>query len=133
MAENQRGTITRLAKEYYISRTFVYMLAKSLMDQSQIKFADYCTPVLQEKSYLEHILFLRLEGKCSIETILSYLKRFGFDNSSAGYISKLLNDIGSLIPNSQIFNEGDQVKVIFACDEIFAKSTPIMITVQFLR
>jgi len=85
MAENQRGTITRLAKEYFISRTFVYMLAKSLMDQSQIKFADYCKPVLQEKSNLEHILFLRLEGKCSIETISSYLKRFGFDNSSAGY------------------------------------------------
>ena len=44
MAENQRRTITRLAKEYFISRTFVYMLAKSLMDKSQIKFADYCKP-----------------------------------------------------------------------------------------
>jgi hypothetical protein len=121
-----RGTITRLAKEYFISRTFVYMLAKSLMDQSQIKFADYCTPVLQEKSYLEHILFLRLEGKCSIETISSYLKRFGFDNSSTGYISQILNDIGSELSNTQSFNEGDEIKVIFASDEIFAKKAPII-------
>jgi hypothetical protein len=130
MAEKQRGTITRLAKEYFISRTFVYMLAKSLMDQSQIKFADYCTSVLHEKSYLEHILFLRLEGKCSIETISSYLKRFGFDNSSAGYISQILNDIGSELSNTQSFNEGDEIKVIFASDEIFAKKAPIMITVD---
>jgi hypothetical protein len=130
MAEKQRGTITKLAKKYLISRTFVYMLANSLMEESQIKFADYCPPALHDKSCLEHIVFLRLEGKCSIETISSYLKRFGFKNTSAGYISELLNDIGFLIPNSQIFNEGDQVKVIFACDEIFAKSTPIMITVD---
>ena len=72
MAEKQRGTITKLAKEYLISRTFVYMLANSLMEESQIKFADYCPPALPDKSYLEHILFLRLEGKCSIETISSY-------------------------------------------------------------
>ena len=130
MAEKQRGTITKLAKEYLISRTFVYMLANSLMEQSQTKFAEYCPPAFHEKSSLEHILFLRLEGKCSIEAISSFLKRFGFDNSSVGYISQLLNDIGSLLPSTQVFNEGDQVKVIFASDEIFAKNTPIMITVD---
>ncbi|ETR68261.1 MAG: hypothetical protein OMM_10703 [Candidatus Magnetoglobus multicellularis str. Araruama] len=112
MAEKQRGTITKLAKEYLISRTFVYMLANSLMEQSQIKFAEYCPPAFHKKASLEHILFLRLEGKCSIEAISSFLKRFGFDNSSVGYISQLLNDIGSLLPSTQIFSEGDQVKVI---------------------
>ena len=73
---------------------------------------------------------LRLEGKCSIETISSYLKRFGFDNSSAGYISQILNDIGSELSNTQSFNEGDKIKVIFASYEIFAKKAPIMITVD---
>jgi hypothetical protein len=130
MVEKKRGTITKLAKEYLISRTFVYMLANSLMDHSQIEFAGYCPPEIHDKSFLEHMLFLRLEGKCSIETISSYLKRFGFDHSSVGYISQLLNDIGLLLPNTQVFNEDDQVKVIFASDEIFAKNKPIMITVD---
>ena len=130
MAEKQRGTITKLAKEYLISRTFVYMLANSLMEQSQITFTDFCPPPLNDKSYLEHILFLRLEGKCSIQAISGYLKRFGFDNSSVGYISQVLNDIGSELSNTQRFNEGDEIKVVFASDEIFAKNTPIMITVD---
>ena len=34
MAEKQRGTITKLANEYLISRTFIYILANSLMEQS---------------------------------------------------------------------------------------------------
>ena len=130
MAEKQRGTITKLAKEYLISRTFVYMLANSLLEKSQISFTNFSTLITHDKSYLEHILFLRLEGKCSIEIISAYLKRFGFNNSSVGYISQILNDIGSSLLNTQILSEGDQIKVIFASDEIFAKNTPIMITVD---
>ena len=100
------------------------------MEQSQISFTNFSPPAIQDKSYLEHILFLRLEGKCSIETISAYLKRFGFSNSSVGYISQILNDIGSALQNRQTFSEGDQFIVIFASDEIFAKNTPIMITVD---
>jgi hypothetical protein len=34
------------------------------------------------------------------------------------------------LSNTQSFNEGDEIKVIFASDEIFAKKAPIMITVD---
>ena len=84
----------------------------------------------QDKPSIDHILSLRLEGKCSIEAISTILKRFGIDNSSVGYISQLLNNIGSFLPNTQTFSEGNQVQVIFASDEIFAKNSPILITVD---
>jgi len=131
MAEKQRGTITKLAQEFLISRTFVYMLANSLLETSQITFNDICPPALHDKSSsIAHILSLRLEGKCSIKAISNHLKRFEIDNHSQGYISQILNEIGSLLPNTLSLPEGDTVQVIYASDEIFSKRSPILITVD---
>ncbi len=63
MAEKQRGVITKLAKDFLISRTFVYMLANSLLETSQIKSNDFFPPAIKENSSIDHILSLRLEGK----------------------------------------------------------------------
>jgi hypothetical protein len=129
MAEKQRGTITELANEFFISRTFVYMLAKSLLEICQIQFDDMRPSIQLDKSSIDQILSLRLEGKCSLESISTILKRFDIGNSSVGYISELLNDIGSVLP-TQTLNNGDQIQVIYVSDEIFAKNSPILITVD---
>ena len=47
MAEKQRGTITKLAKEYLISRSFVYMLANSLMEEKE----KYYYAVAEQKNF----------------------------------------------------------------------------------
>jgi len=131
IAEKQRGTITKLAQEFLISRTFVYMLANSLMEHSQIAFNETCPPALHEKSSsIAHILSLRLDGKCSIEAISRHLKRFEIGNHSPGYISQVLNKVGSSLPNTLSLIDGDTVQVIYASDEIFSKRTPILITVD---
>lgn len=131
IAEKQRGTITKLARDFLISRTFVYMLANSLMESTQDAFTDLRPPALHDNSSsIPHILSLRLEGKCSIEAISSHLKRFGIDNNSTGYISQILKEIGSTLPNTVSLIEGDTVQVIYASDEIFSNSSPILITVD---
>ena len=128
MAEKQRGTITKLAKDFLISRTFVYMLANSLLETSQIKANDFFPPAIKENSSIDHILSLRLEGKCSIGSISTYLKRFGFKKSSVGYISQILNQFGSVLPNTVTLKEEETVKIVYASDEIFSKTKAILIT-----
>ena len=131
MYEKQRGVITKLAEDFLISRTFVYMLANSLLDSNQNYFSTMYPPAITcYESSIPHILHLRLAGKCSIESISSYLKRFDIKNSSAGYISQVLNNIGSKLPDTLSLNEEDSVKVVFASDEIFSKNSPILVTVD---
>lgn len=133
MYEKQRGTITKLANEYQISRTFVYMLANSLIETKHIYFSTIFPPVIiKDNSPLSHILHLRLEGRCSLESISSYMKRFDIEHSSVGYISQVLNKIGSQLPNTLSVNDEaeDNLQVVFASDEVFSKKKPILITVD---
>jgi hypothetical protein len=125
------GKITELSRQFMISRMFVYMLASTLEQHSLILFGDNrCKPaVVEERLPYYFMLSLRLEGRCSIEAISTIMKRHHLDHSSTGYISQTLQSIGSLLPNTLTTN-GVRVLVNFSSDEIFSKSTPILLTVD---
>jgi len=77
-----------------------------------------------------HILANKFEGKSSIDAISTLMKRFNIPFSSMGYISQYLSYVGKTLPNV-LENESEGVQFLcFADDEIFAKSSPILITVE---
>jgi hypothetical protein len=126
------GKITELSHQFMISRMFVYMLAATLEQHSLILFGDNrCKPaVVEERLPYYFMLSLRLEGRCSIEAISTIMKRFTLDPSSTGFISQTFQFIGSLLPNT-LPTSGDKVRlVVFSSDEIFSKTTPILVTVD---
>lgn len=129
---HQWGAITQLAKQYVISRAFVYILLHDLENAIPVIFGEQ---VCHEKTISktqshEFILSLRLEGKCGIEAISTIMKRFGYPDSSVGYISQILNHFGSLLDNTLKTSEDAVQLVIFASDEIFSKTQPILITIE---
>lgn len=132
----QWGTVTQLARQYLISRTFVYMLAVTLEQTSQIVFGEQLSPaaavavVKEEQFPYRYMLSLRLEGHCSIGAISTIMKRFDVENSSAGKISQTLHDIGALLPNTLSTHDGEIQLVVFLSDELFAKGRPILVTVE---
>ncbi len=128
---NLWGKISDLAREFYISRMFVYMLASTLEQNSVIMFGDRKVgQPIEEKLSIRYILSLRMEGQSSIGAISSIMKRFGIENSSTGYISQILNNIGSLLPDT-LSVQGDEIQfAVFLSDELFSKQTPILVTVE---
>jgi len=129
--QNNWGVITDLAKEYNISRTFIY----SMLDTFKVEFAHLFFPKEIPNSLLREevearILAYRFEGKCSLDAISTLMRRDDMPFSSQGAVSEFLTRTGKLLPNT-LANENDTVQLaIFANDEIFAKSQPILITVE---
>jgi len=125
------GKLTELSRQYMISRTFVYMLIDMLEESSWVIFGDnQATPAADEKKLaFYYMLSLRLEGRCSIESISILMKRYEKKLSSVGSISHYLSLFGSLLPHTQSTDETTQM-VIFLSDEIFSKSLPILVTVE---
>ena len=126
------GTITQLARDFNISRTFVYMLAAAMVSMSEVAFgAERLTPSSDPKRIrLEYILSLRLEGQCGIERISEIMKRFDMPNASVGSVSQTLTELGSMLPETAS-TEGEKIKVVvFLSDEIFSKDKPILVTVD---
>lgn len=132
MQNSQYGLITNLSRQFNVSRTFVYDAISSLKAVFSIIFnkAPSKTNSVDEKKVLSYILSLRLEGKCSIESISNLMKRFGLANNSTGFISQYLKHVGSLLPGTLINKEENIRLMVFASDEIFSKNTPILVTVD---
>ena len=133
---NKWGIITRMAKEYAISRTFVYMLSSQLNSAIEDCFYVGSAPskkelLIEEKTKsLEYSLLLRMEGKCSIPAISGILKKMGMKNNSVGTISQNLNQIGKYLPDTFHVHDGTILYVCLAADEMYSYSTPILITVE---
>ena len=125
------GKITELARQYMVSRMFIYMLVYKLETTSLIIFGDNSPKpaVIDHRLPYYYMLSLRLEGRCSIEAISTIMKRFGIKNSSGGSISQFLSYIGLLLPNTLSTDNKIQF-VIFLSDELFSKSIPILVTVD---
>ncbi|MEI6067357.1 MAG: hypothetical protein WCP96_08460 [Methylococcaceae bacterium] len=127
------GTITRLADEYGISRTFIYALANKLKKVGQLLFEESTVathaPSLREQA-LERMLSLRLECASSIGATSTVMTRFGLELSSTGSISQSLSQIGGLLPMTVSTEPGIIQYLVFASDEIFSKNFPILITVD---
>ena len=76
------------------------------------------------------MLSLRMEGQCSIGGISEIMKRFDCELSSTGSISHTIASIGGLLPMTISTGSDDVKYLVFASDEIFSKSTPILVTVD---
>jgi len=125
------GKITSLAKEYAVSRQFVYTLIgifKALLPQL---FASENRLVsISKKELFIKMLSYRMEGRCSIEAIATLMKRDNLSCSSVGMISQTLSSIGKLLPNSIKSDADAPIELMVASDEIFSKLAPILISVD---
>jgi len=129
---NSWGTITDLSRQYMISRTFVYMLASTLNITANTVFGERLVSSDANEYTLpyQYMLSLRLEGRSSIESISTIMKRFGVETASVGSVSQSLIYFGSLLPNT-LSTDNNLIKmVVFLSDEIFSKRTPILVTVD---
>ena len=126
------GMITFLAKEYNVSRTFIYDLILSL--STFLSIILYKKPSqmrsISMDMVLQQILSFRMEGKCSLEATSVMMKRLGLPCNSMGFISEYLEKTGSLLPDTLKSDESETQSVIFVSDEVFAKNTPILVTVD---
>ncbi|MCK5539145.1 MAG: hypothetical protein KAI79_20145 [Bacteroidales bacterium] len=122
------GTVTKLSQKYNISRQFVYELKNEL--DYFCKGSENIIELSHENRLFrayETTLFLRFEGKCSINSISSIMKRWNMPYASVGAISEHLTLAGKSLPN--IIDKSDTVTyAIFASDEIYSKRRPILIT-----
>ncbi len=126
------GTITALAHQFMISRTFVYLLATALKETEDFLFDGKINqqPVIDHRVIFTIMLSLRLEGRCSLESMSSIMKRMGMKTTSVGSISQYLSFFGSILSNT-LSTDSDTIQMaVFLSDEIFSKSTPILVTVD---
>ncbi|MFN0120191.1 MAG: hypothetical protein ACKV2V_06785 [Blastocatellia bacterium] len=84
------GEMTRLARQYGISRTFAYQLMWQALAAfepglGRANGADFSQAWLDQC-----LLLLRLEGKCSLSQISHILSEMGAPRTSIGYLSERL-------------------------------------------
>jgi len=128
---NTWGMVSQIAKDYQISRTFVYDLLNLLKHGMEQLFAPEQRSDTDIRSKVEErILSSRFEGRSSIAAISTMLERDSLPYSSLGYISEYLTHVGKSLPNT-VSNHGPEVvQIAFSSDEIFSKLHPILITVD---
>jgi hypothetical protein len=127
------GTITHLADEYRVSRPFVYSLADKLKEAGRFLFgetAEFIPASSAREHSIQMMLSRRLEGRSSIGAIATIMNRFAYDLHSAGSISQTLSRIGSLLPTTLSTEKGLIQYLVLASDELFSKTTPILVTVD---
>jgi len=125
------GTITELALLYDVSRTFIYNQLARFEIILEYAFGSPATPkdADDKKDAVELMTSLRMEGKCTIGSIVTLMKRLNFRYSSQGTISQYLNRLGEILPDTLDLQD-DQKPIVLLSDEIFTDSTPILITVE---
>ena len=135
--ESKYGQITELSQRYKISRSFIYQLRNQLLITGWVLFgigpekgSSTDAQINEELDLLREILSLRLEGRCSIISISQLLKRKGLTRSSIGYVSQVLKEIGSGLSPTIEGVEDLNLAVVFASDEVFSSSRPLLITVD---
>ncbi|MCP4948526.1 MAG: hypothetical protein GY923_13595, partial [Aestuariibacter sp.] len=69
-------------------------------------------------------------GRSSIGAISTIMNRFDYELCSTGSISQTLSRIGGLLPTTLSTEKGIIQYLVFASDEIFSKTTPILVTVD---
>ncbi len=128
---NMWGAITKLAKQYSVSRNFIYELLKVLKDTSPLIFApSKAITQLSKKDAVSVMLHYRMIGRCSIEVISELMKIRSLPFSAIGSISHILSDMGNLLPSTIELDKDMRLLILIASDEVFSKRTPILITVD---
>jgi len=127
------GTITNLADEHGVSRTFIYSLAGTLKEVGQFLFgeiAEFISTASPRELAIQMMLSLRMEAQGSIGATSTIMNRFGCELCSTGSISQILSRIGGLLPTTLSAENGITQYLVFASDEIFSKIIPILVTVD---
>jgi hypothetical protein len=132
--QHQWGMITQLAREYLISRTFVYLLATQVVQAGETLFGrafrEAQRSVTEVRLPYAYALSLRLEGRCSLNAISTIMARFGLAWSSVGKLSETLQAIGGLLASTVTLPPDTVRLVVVASDELFADAHPILLTVD---
>ena len=76
------------------------------------------------------MLHYRMIGRCSIEVISELMKIRSLPFSAIGSISQILSDMGHFLPDTIELDKDMKLVLMVASDEVFSKSTPILITVD---
>jgi hypothetical protein len=121
------GEITRIARCYRVSRLFVYKLLWQLLTLFELEVGSPPLTVAKQQEIDRHLLLLRLEGHCSLESISQIIKQLGLPFSSVGYISGRLRAYAGKVPKEAL--SGARIVFLLA-DEIFTRGQPILITVE---
>jgi hypothetical protein len=123
------GKLTQLAREYHISRTFLYQMTWAAYHQLEILFSGSKDLVQDPHPLLEPLmLLLRLEGTCSIPSLSSILTYFQYQPNSVGYLSERFQTYGRALPSTLSMTES--TVVFYLSDEIFARHQPILVTIE---
>jgi len=123
------GKMTQIAQAYHISRTFLYQLSWAARHHLEDLFSDPQHRVESPDFRLEPwMLSLRLEGKCTIESLSSIFKHFDYQPNSVGYLSETLQDYGRCVPST--LSMPHKKVVFYLSDEIFAIRAPILVTID---
>ena len=123
------GKMTQIARDYHISRTWLYQLIWAANLQLETLFSDPKPYVENPPPLLEpFILLLRLEGKCSIPSISSILKYCQYQPHSVGYLSECFHNYGAALPST--LSMAEPKVVFYLSDEIFARHQPILVTIE---
>ena len=121
------GEITRIAQSYQVSRLFVYKLVWQLLTVYALRVCEVSSAQAIRKEVDRHILLLRLEGHCALESISQIIKQLGLPHASVGYISQRLTAYARALPQEVV--SGAPI-VLLLCDEIFTLGQPILLTVE---
>jgi hypothetical protein len=123
------GKVTRLANKNNVSRQFIYNTAKLFNHFLDVCFSEN---KLTSHTYdsLRTILSYRMEGKCSIPSISTIMKRQNMPNNSVGFISETILNVGRKLGNDIHMPDTDSFTFIICSDEIFFSGHPILITVD---
>lgn len=121
------GEITRIARCYRVSRLFVYKLLWQLLTLFELEVCSPPLTVAKQQEIDRHLLLLRLEGHCSLESISQISKQLGLPFSSVGYISGRLRAYAGKVPKEAL--SGARIVFLLA-DEIFTLGQPILLTVE---
>ena len=125
------GKITDLSREYKVSRTFIYSeLSIFKKEMGRLFFPEKKVEPISRQACEAAILAYRFEGKCSIDAISTLMKRTDMLPSSTGFISQYLSYTGGMLDNILKIENRTPTLVVFADDEVFAKSSPVLITVD---
>lgn len=123
-----RGTISRLSKQYLVSRQFIYNLRNRLVGQLPKLFGmvdKSASKIELRQQLIRTILSLRLIGCCSLWAISDLLTQLNLGKASVSFISQTLTQIGLALPSTL---EGAG-QVVYLCDEVYAPE-PILVTVE---
>lgn len=125
------GVVTDLAKEYSVSRWFIYFCFYLVLTfyneiENPSQYEGVESEYVIRKPLEEQVLILYLDMKASISDIKRAIKNLTGEDISTGRISEILNSYGERVgPGDAI-----DIRLTFVSDEIFINASPVLVTVE---